>query len=475
MLNFEEVRKIILSINNSNTNKIKIPSTILYPEKVKPNYFKTIINTFANTCLEKDIICIIDTTLFKTGKDGFIFTKDKFYGNKYFKHNHGYINPISYNEIKSIGIDSNNHDICLISFKNGKQYRCNNGIYNMYICVILNKIIKEIAKLEEKTVTIEEKERIKEPIIKTKPKEEKVEVKQSIVKEPINPIDPYKTRLEYIANILRYKKQDSKILNEEELNNLKLELDSFSYYESLEYLYDHQLTNYLSMYDETITNELHLENLGVYYNKLRTNIVIQNNEFNNISYNYAYKSFDCFYQVYLNNRKDVLNDLITSILGLLNYDSIGRYLFNNEKAIKALEYVESIISDMKDDASYLNKVLIQKRLSSYYYETKIFQIPLLFKDTNDWKRYTNLLKQLTLATSNYYIKGYEAIFELLKHPIFETELKNIKKDLYVIGYENKKMAFPLTYSNHMIDMNNDQFRNACTYFETEQYEECYEQ
>ena len=105
MLNFEEVRKIILSINNSNTNKIKIPSTILYPEKVKPNYFKTIINTFANTCLEKDIICIIDTTLFKTGKDGFIFTKDKFYGNKYFKHNHGYINPISYNEIKSIGID----------------------------------------------------------------------------------------------------------------------------------------------------------------------------------------------------------------------------------------------------------------------------------------------------------------------------------------------------------------------------------
>ena len=119
-------------------------STILYPEKVKPNYFKTIINTFANTCLEKDIICIIDTTLFKTGKDGFIFTKDKFYGNKYFKHNHGYINPISYNEIKSIGIDSNNHDICLISFKNGKQCRCNNGIYNMYICVILNKIIKNV-------------------------------------------------------------------------------------------------------------------------------------------------------------------------------------------------------------------------------------------------------------------------------------------------------------------------------------------
>ncbi|GEM_PF-647221 len=108
------------------------------PEKILSNA----INKYANNVNKESVIGLCDTTLFNSGKEGFLFTYDEFYYTETFEKP----KPIRYDSIKTIDAMSNDtqsakSNMLYITLRNGNAVFINNSLINIdSLCQFLEEM-----------------------------------------------------------------------------------------------------------------------------------------------------------------------------------------------------------------------------------------------------------------------------------------------------------------------------------------------
>ncbi len=108
------------------------------PEKILSNA----INKYANNVNKESVIGLCDTTLFNSGKEGFLFTYDEFYYTETFEKP----KPIRYDSIKTIDAmstdkDSKKSNMLYITLRNGNAVFIDNSLINIdSLCQFLEEM-----------------------------------------------------------------------------------------------------------------------------------------------------------------------------------------------------------------------------------------------------------------------------------------------------------------------------------------------
>lgn len=123
---------------------------ILYKDQLKPRQIRTAIRTFAKGINADDIVGMLDTTIFESGKEGFLFTDSAFYFSAFNKKY-----SISLKELQSASIHDKT-DI-IINFYNGTRIRAFIGFGYEEICDILNIIagnFKNVSLMSDEIIDV---------------------------------------------------------------------------------------------------------------------------------------------------------------------------------------------------------------------------------------------------------------------------------------------------------------------------------
>ena len=103
--------------------------------KVKEKTVNGALNSYAKGCHYEDVIALMDTTLFHGGKEGFLLTKDKLYGDTFKR------DPISLEGLTKVAPAKKNH--LLLTYADGSSCDAFFTIFAPYIMNLLQALIEQ--------------------------------------------------------------------------------------------------------------------------------------------------------------------------------------------------------------------------------------------------------------------------------------------------------------------------------------------
>lgn len=118
----EIIRNVIIQTNEELRSEKKLDSIHLkMKEELKHQKLKNFLNGFAKTT-ESSMIAVMDTALFKSGKEGYVIDENGIYSGKLMLENSAIGKPISFiafNELEKVEVDSSNKSHCILTYTNG--------------------------------------------------------------------------------------------------------------------------------------------------------------------------------------------------------------------------------------------------------------------------------------------------------------------------------------------------------------------
>lgn len=107
--------------------------------KVGGNAVKNAVKTYASDCGRLNVIGLMDTTLLKSGKDGYLMGYHAMYG-KSFKQ------PVPLNGLKSASVKTDDPSRILMRYQDGRVQEEDGRRYSPYLCAVLNNIAESLSE-----------------------------------------------------------------------------------------------------------------------------------------------------------------------------------------------------------------------------------------------------------------------------------------------------------------------------------------
>ena len=158
--------KILKAIESTKQSGHKFEPLIAFKDKHIKNAMKHIVKSAMVS--ESDIVAMMDTTLFRSCKDGYVFTNNALYSD-YMKQ------PLMLNEIVKAENSTKTTYDSIITLKNGEKLTVFTSAYTDYINKLLNKIAS--ADKKEKKPKDADTEKPKKTAKKSVTRTEKAESK----------------------------------------------------------------------------------------------------------------------------------------------------------------------------------------------------------------------------------------------------------------------------------------------------------
>lgn len=430
------------------------------------------------------MIAVMDTALFKSGKEGYVIDENGIYSGKLMLENSAIGKPISFiafNELEKVEVDSSNKSHCILTYTNGDTKIAYNTIYNEYIVRILNNICKALHSQEENSTVDELTKRIEElqvevnKILDQIDNEEITDYEYEYMTE-VKPVEgqflfhdqEYKNLHQYVNELYKILDIDYKIRKNTDIETITKcmnEAERIFKNESLSKQY-HLLKEgyadyvYLVKEKRKVTperNHYELQDLGF-------TLIVKYKEYKNPDY--LKMAALCFILNYQNGKEDGLQDLVECGVKLAYYYSYDiEYLLD---IVEACDNLYSVMVEKKLYAEGETHILICDGLSNFFLEFAEAMEPKDPTSQEDWKI---CLGDYTKAA---FYKSTEALLRLAKiysRPEFNDEAKAIQllfeRDMILLTTKiiDEPLGIDSCFDAACEGYNNLNFGDCCTYFE----------
>lgn len=152
MNQMELIQNAVLSVNKSDVKSQKgcsYPTEICKTNQIKDKQFKGIQTAIAPGCKAEDVAVLVDTTMFSSAKEGFVFALDGLYASK------GYLSdgpfeppaiplPLRYETLLGSEVVPDNPAFLTLRWKNGSSKVVHASIYAKFLALALSAVINAL-------------------------------------------------------------------------------------------------------------------------------------------------------------------------------------------------------------------------------------------------------------------------------------------------------------------------------------------